>query len=632
MATLPCENGGGSLNNPLGSPAQLGTNNTSLKPYVAPDVCIGDWQISGINPDQCARADQLRQESYVAEVLNISGAPINIFKLLGVHEQGTGSLLSACRLIGSTAYPGYPLTGINNGGSWRSVQAGPSIAGAAWIGADFGDKVLPDGSPEYDSKPKWTAIGSLSIVQANTPDQYAKQVKVEIADGVCIADQIYFSGSGTGTIAAISTANQTTQCTVTALATSPTDFNISATLQDGSVIDLGPTAVGSAFNSTILNFTISQGTVPYAPGDLFTIIVNYAWRRVGIFNLVQSPLPQTLNLQSPILVKAVRIIPTLFSGSGNWEISALDILDRAPTDINNIQDLFFNENRDRDYAVEPLLLKAQYSPTDSMSDLSKFGLSILDQYSFNVSFVSMVKLLGRPIVVGDIVEVIPEIQYDQNLRPTRKFLEVTDAGWSSDGFSTQWRPTVYRFSAQQALPSQETRDIFGTLDTQKYLVSDSILSDGVAEQLVLAPLDTSEEIAKLAADAVPEIGSDDQRHTIGQPLPPVLPSYTTKGQPPVAPFNGTQGLLIEDGLPPNGLPYTEGFSLPDATTAQDGDYFRLNYPPAVKIPARLYRFSAVKNRWIYQETDRRGEYSSHRPSVRNIIQSDSRQSLGKKIS
>ncbi|MDV7390015.1 hypothetical protein RZS08_01625, partial [Arthrospira platensis SPKY1] len=112
----------------------------------------------------------------------------------------------------------------------------------------------------------------------------------------------------------------------------------------------------------------------------------------------------------------------------------------------------FNENRDRDYAKVPLLLKVQYNPTDSVSDLAKFGINILDQYTFTTSFNTMVQTLGRPIVVGDIIEVIPEMQYDHNLRPIRKFLEVTDAGWASEGFGPHWRPMVYRFQAQQALP------------------------------------------------------------------------------------------------------------------------------------------------------------------------------------
>ena len=568
--------------------------------------------------------------------MNIAGAPIHLFKLLGVHEQGTGSVLSSGRIIGSSPYPGYPLTGVNGGTvPWRSLQSGPAvIANGSYIGIDFGIKLIWNGMTEYEpQKQNWTKVASLAITQANTATQFARQVKVEIADGECLSGTPAFTGVGNGTIAVTSLGSNATLGSVVLVAITPTVFNVLAQLPDGSVIGLDTATVGVPFFSTFINFTVNQGSTPYAGGDMFTIPVYYNWKRVGLFNLVQSPLPQTLNLQTPYLVKAVRVIPTLFTGAGNWEVSALDAFDSAPTDINNIQDLFFGENRDRDYAKEPVLLKVQYAPTDSMSDLAKYGINIMDQYSCTVSFAAMVQALGRPIVVGDIVEMIPEMHYDHNLMPIRKFLEVTDTGWAAEGFSTAWKPTVYRFSAQQALPSQETRDIFGTLDTQKYLISDAVLTDGIGEQLDTTPLTTMEELRKEAADKVPEIGSDDQRTMVGSPLPkhniaPVNP----KGQPYYAEHTGKQGIYIEDGLPRNGEPYGEGFKLPDPIGLNDGDYFRLYYPSETKIPPRLYRWSAVKLRWIFMETDRRGDYSSHKPSVRNILHSDTKQGLGKKQS
>lgn len=633
MATLPCDDGAGSLNNPNGSPEQIGTNNPELKLYSPADVCIGEWQISSLNPDLCANADQLRQESYVAETLNISGAPINVYRLLGIHEQGNGSLLSSGKIISSLAYPGYPITGINSGQSWKSFQTGPNIVNNdVFVGIDFGVKLLPQNNTSQYSpaKPKWTSVGAVTITQANTPNEYARQVKVEITDGECSALPPAFSGLGNGILTINGLGSNVTQGQVTIVAITPTTFNVFATLPGGDVIGLNTAQVGVPFSSTFINFTITNGSVPFFGGDLFSIQTKYVWKRAGIFNLTQSPLPQTLNLQYQLLVKAIRVIPTLFTGSGNWEILALDVLDFVPTNINNIQDLFFNENRDRDYAKEPVLLKAQYSPADSISDLAKFGLSILDQYTFTMSFASMVAALGRPIVTGDIVEVIPEMQFDQNLKPVRKFLEVTDTGWAAEGYSTQWKPTVYRFSAQQALPSQETRDIFGTLDTQKYMLVDNILSGNIGQQLDTLPLTQMEEIAKDSLNRVPEIGSDDQRSTIGQPLPVAVPPVNLKGQPLPAMHNGKQNNYIEDGLPKNGEPYGEGFKLPDISGLSDGDYFRLYYPPETAIAPRLFRFSIVKNRWLFLEQDRRGDNSSHKPSIRSILQSESKQGLGKK--
>lgn len=632
MATLPCEDDAGSLNDPNGSPAQTGKNNPALTTYTPPSLEIGRWEISTLSPDACAQNDQLRQETYIAEALNISGAPINIFKLLGVHQQDSSSLKNVAAIIASPSAPGSPITGINSGtGSWKSLQTGSEVVSqSAWVGMDFGIKTFANspGTIYAPNKPKLTPIGALYLTQANTPQEFARRVRVEITDGSCeLSGLTMLTGDGNGALDNITLGSDATEGTliVTALS-APNTFSVLLS-KTGGILDLGTATVGQQFKSTVINFMITAGTVPFSAGDVFSLRLSFIWKRSGVFSVAQSPLPQVLNFQTPVLARAVRIIPTVFSGSGSWEVLALDANPAPKESIENIEDAFFNENRDRDYAVEPVLLKVQYTPTDSNTDLSRFGLSMMDQYTFKAAFSTMVRLLGRPIVVGDIIEVIPELQYDMQLRPIRKFLEVVDTGWDADGFSTSWRPTIYRFSAQQVLPSQETRDIFGTIDTQKYILSDDLLLSDVGAQIDTLPLTSSEEISKAAEDRVPEIGSDDSLSILAVRAPASSP-----GQQPTTPVSDKpqQARLIEDGLPPGGLPYGEGFSLPPVTDSVDGQYFRLCYAPETQIPPRLYRFSSMKNRWIYQETDRRGKYSSHRPSVRGILESSTKQAINSK--
>lgn len=123
MATLPitnCPDGVGSINNPV-------NGSTAVSVYRAPELCMGDV-------DYTTQPDRL-QEQYAAENLNMSGAPINVFKLLGVHEQG--------KLVDLVGY-GAALNGTANAfdtlaGSWTSSQTGMSVLTApAWIGYDFG--------------------------------------------------------------------------------------------------------------------------------------------------------------------------------------------------------------------------------------------------------------------------------------------------------------------------------------------------------------------------------------------------------------------------------------------------------------------------------------------------------------
>lgn len=630
MSELPCANGGGSINNPDNP------STTPTTPYVPPNLCTGDWSITDVDQDLCAQNEQINQESYIAETINIAGAPLNIFPLKGIHQQGNGSVLDQGQLIASTPYPGYPKSNINNGSAWRSIDDGPNVAQAnTFLGVDFGIKMMPNVSniPEYEPHaPKWTDVGSIEITQSNDPNFFARQVKVEISSGECEATPASFVGNGDGPLTINNLGVNVTPSTIIATAISPTEFDIQVEYPNSVMVGIGRALVGQQFYHTLINFTISNGSIPFSTGDSFQFNIQYKWLRVGLFNLIQSPNIQVLNLKITYKVKAIRITPTLFTGTGNWEVLTLDVFDSPPTDINNIQDLFFGENRDRDYATTPIRLKAQYTPADSVTDLSKFGLSILDQYSFTVSFANMVHALGRPIVVGDIVEVIPELQWDQNLKPIRKFLEVTDSGWSSGGFSPAYKPLVYRFNAQIALPSQETRDIFGTMDTQKYMVPDSVIANEMGNQLNVWPMTAAEELNKAAINDVPETGTDDIRSVGGvvERQPPI--AANDKGQPPQGSAIATPGpnLYIEAGLPPNGEPYGEGYILPDVAGVADGVYFRLYYPQETNIPPRLYRFSLAKNRWIFMETDRRSVNNSVKPSLQKILQSSTNQPLGKK--
>jgi hypothetical protein len=87
-----------------------------------------------------------------------------------------------------------------------------------------------------------------------------------------------------------------------------------------------------------------------------------------------------------------------------------------------------------------------------------------------------------------------------------------------------------------------------------------------------------------------------------------------------------RALYVEDGLPPNGLLYSEGVSFP--VSPADGDYHRLTFA-AQDIPVRLYRYSLIKGRWIYMETDRRFEFNKTKPILQSFLGSDTQISADK---
>jgi hypothetical protein len=389
----------------------------------------------------------------------------------------------------------------------------------------------------------------------------------------------------------------------------------------GGTSILGLATVGVRFNSPIGSFTILGGSTPFVVNDMFSAPVELDWLRVDVVNLPNLGTPVTVRIRQSSPSRYWRIVPLSFTGvlsAGAWVVDKLELFDYQQTRLDDIQDSLYMENRDRDYAKASMQIKAAYTPFDAISDLSKFGFQIADVYTFTTSYAQMVTALGRPIVVGDVLEVPSEMQYDHNLRPVRKFLEVSDVSWSAEGYTTTWRPILYRFQAQNLIASQEHRDILGTVDTQKYVIDDGSFFDGV-EQIETATLTTSEKNEQDAITAVPEKGVNTRE----------VRSGTNRFSEPGT-FDGV-GPYVESGLPPDGQPYDTGFGkLPDVAGAQDGAYFRLEYDPKMKIPARLYKFSGVKGKWIYVETDRRTERSAHRPSQLEIFNRTDTMSLTSK--
>lgn len=587
-----CVDGAGTLNN---------TANPSLppitpNPYVAPDLCVGTWELS-----ECEPAERW-QEQLAAENLNISGAPVNVFKLLGIHEQGM-----LVDLIGNGSAlndSGFAFDGL--AGAWVSTSSGIDVlTDPAWMGYDFGTVKTSYGQDaNAPGAPAAQHITSLRIQQP-TQGRRALQIRVERSTGGYFTDaaKLIYSGVGNGSVTGFTAGAGSVPGTFMLSASSPTSFTVFFT--SASTVVVGVATVGQRFNSDFGSFTIGAGSVPFGVGDMFSVPIELSWYRVDVVNLPDIPAPAFIRIKQSSASRYWRIVATSFSGVTNsdpWEVERLELFDYKATTLDDIQDTLFLENRDRDYAKQSLQFKVSYQPFDSISDLSKFGFQVADIYTFTTVFAEMVSKLGRPIVVGDVLEVPSELQYDHNLRPVRKFLEVTDTGWAADGYTTGWRPITFRFQASQLIPSQEHRDLLGTADTQKYIVDDGTFFDGI-EQIQTGALTAAEDIAAQAAAKVPEKGTNVREQASG----------TNRHRAPGT-YDGV-GLYVEDGLPPDGQAYTEGFDkLPDVATSADGDYFRLNYDPRLNIQSRLYKFSAVKNKWLYIETDRRTQRNSHKPS------------------
>jgi hypothetical protein len=161
-------------------------------------------------------------------------------------------------------------------------------------------------------------------------------------------------------------------------------------------------------------------------------------------------------------------------------------------------------------------------------------------------------------------------------------------------------------TAVPALASQETQDIFG--DLAETTDSSGLFENGTKLWEDFSNIDQAIK-AKALAD-VPESGSEGS-NSIREFEQETLDAANAIGiNLQKIGFNRI-GIYCEDAIPQNGEVYTEGPTLP--TSPKDKDYHRLTYEGLSKdVPARLYRFSGVKNRWIFLETDRRQEFNQQK--------------------
>lgn len=467
----------------------------------------------------------------VDEHLNVGAATVNVFKLLGVHEQGklfdvTGN---GNPLSGGDG-PGYVASNVYNKlcGSWRSAQRGPQVLTHAFIGYDFG--------PLTDNRTDLTYYGIDTYVHKHI-------ATIRIQQG-------------------------------------PNKRNRATKVRVERSLD-GNTWIGAS--------------IAMLPDD------------DGLHQV---------SLKGSAACRYWRIRPLAFNGgeSDFWEVVRLELHEYEETQLSNIQyDGGFLENRDRDYAETSIPVKMYYDLVDVQTEMTKYGFELETQQLYmTVSFKQMVQKLGRPIVIGDILEMPTETQYTSDLKAVLKYMEVTDVSWSIEGYTPGWTPTMQRVIAVPMLASQETLDITGEVPR---IVDDIGFMDLNDDKLV--DLTTMNDRVRAETDTnSPQRGKD--IHGIRHFSDEEIAEGRRQGVD-LSKLNQPQrSLYAEDGLPPNNEPYTEGDEWPTKPT--DGDWHRLTYTKSDKlIPARLFRYSGAKKRWIYQETDRRTQYNLLKPTIQEAL-------------
>lgn len=498
------------------------TNGMACPPPSTWSACR-PWDITNDNNTNCMM-DSLNQEG-----LDIAGAHLKVYRLLGVHEQtklidltGMGTALSG----GSK--PNYPaknaFTAFKD--HWKSLQSGAvDIIASSYIGYDFGVVRLPNGRARYAIPANVRhEITTIKIKQSSVATQRVTKARIERSDD------------------------------------------------------------------------------------------NVTWYGVAIVNLPDDDKLNTISFKQSTPSRYWRIRPLTFTGGDcdNWVVYSLEMHEYAFTDLTNIQDKILMENRDRDYDTVGVDIRAYYELVSLASGLSKMMLAPdmqTTQYVIRVNFNSVIAAMNRPIIIGDIIEIPNLAQYNTKLERISCFLEVTDVTWDTGSFTPGWQPLMLSITASPAVASQETQDIFGDLAIHK--VDDlSITNDGNSKTYQ----DYSNIDQTIRAESntlVPERGTEGS-NTVREFTEEEMQQMQPDSKPGVEKTQiARTALYIEDGIPPNGAPYTEGPEFPSGPL--NGAYHRLKYDgTAVDVPIRLFRYSSSKSKWIYLETDRRKAYTNQK--------------------
>jgi hypothetical protein len=124
----------------------------------------------------------------------------------------------------------------------------------------------------------------------------------------------------------------------------------------------------------------------------------------------------------------------------------------------NIQDLLFLENRDRKYDKDIYRLRGHYNVQNLDFDLSQFGLFLNNDIIFiTVHYNDMIDLVGRKLMVGDVLELPHLLDYNP-LNETipvalKRFYQITDSNYASEGFSQTWYPHLWRIKCEPLVNS-----------------------------------------------------------------------------------------------------------------------------------------------------------------------------------
>jgi len=356
------------------------------------------------------------------EYINRGGAPIKLFKLLGLKERETG-ISQEYVYISSKSLPYYEpvfLRG-NTVNYYKSKEVGVNITTDCYIGIDCGYITLKNGRKYYSNDASYQIhVRSFTLQQSDNLQNRITKCKIERSD-------------------------------------------------DGVV-----------------------------------------WKGVQIINLIDDGQSHLYYIKESCLSRYWRIKPITFNGNINdhWIVKKLLFSTKSNTTITDVNiDHGILENRKRSYSTDPIQLKVVYTPTNVDTVFTGFGLFNMNKQEMTIHFESTVELLNRPIVIGDIIELPFEGQFDTEMKLSKKLMEVVDVSWSTEGYTPGYKPLLQTVILEPVTSSEENKDVVAKL---KDAVGSQLFSN-VTEYLNVANTSLiTDNINNESKQKVPEKGINNQ--------------------------------------------------------------------------------------------------------------------------
>ena len=283
----------------------------------------------------------------------------------------------------------------------------------------------------------------------------------------------------------------------------------------------------------------------------------------------------------------------------------------------NIQDLFFLENRDRKYDTSVYSMRGVYSVQDATFDLTQFGLFLQAGTLYLVFHINdMIDILGRKLMAGDVVELMHLKDYyplDDSLPVAlKRYYVISDCNNAAEGFSSTWWPHLWRCKINPLTDSQEYKDILNQIkvDTDPFTGNTGNVTLGSVSSIINKYIEVNDAILREAETNVPYSGYDISTLYIkatepsggpGDPSGVTADNNTSTADGVIidtdagiaTPDATIKGYLTGTGGAPNGLPVFSGIAFP--TNPIIGDYaLRTDY-----LPNRLFRWDG--RRWVKME-------------------------------